>query len=48
MRSTDSRAQIEKLYKTFQLETEAMRAQYEDRMEQMKITSTEQVNTKKA
>jgi hypothetical protein len=45
---TEAQAQFERLFKASELEKETMRNQYESRMENMKLSASEQQNSKKA
>lgn len=48
LRTNEAQLQIERLFKANEMEKETIRSQYEDRIENMKLSSLEQVNSKKA
>jgi hypothetical protein len=48
LRTNEAQTQFERLYKASELEKETLRSQYEDRIERMKLSSLEEVNSKKA
>jgi hypothetical protein len=47
LRINEAQMQLEKVYKGGEIEKEAIKSQYEDRLERMRLTSLEQVNSKK-
>lgn len=48
LRTNEAQAQFERLYKVAELEKETLKSQFEDRIENMRLASLEQVNSKKA